>query len=315
MRAALRDPGGPAGVRVVELPDPDSPGPGHVLVRMKLAPINPADRLVIADGYRPMPPADEIVGAEGMGVVEETGPGVTGIEIGDRVMLMARGNWTSWRIVEAGNVVRLPASISDVQSSMLRINPATAWRLLERLSLRSGQWLIQNAAGSSVARWVRILAASRGIGTVNIHRGQPPASEGIFLADGDDLEHRVNGLEVRGGLDAGIDAVAGEATGRLAACVAAGAEILVYGHLSGRPCTVPSTLLTSRGLHVSGFSLRPAEVGEAAADTHALYDELAKVATQAPETVAAIYPLVEIEAALSTAAESGRRGRVLLALD
>ena len=192
------------------------------------------------------------------------------------------------RLLPAADLLPVPADLPDAQAAMLRINPATAARLLLRLGLAPGARLIQNAPRSSVARWVRRLAARDGIELGDDEGGQPA--------------------------DAALDAVAGEETGRLAGRLAPGGVVLVYGHLSGRPCAIPSTLLTSRGLTVAGFSLRPAEALDAPGARAALYADLAMLAAAAPEPVAATFPLELVERALAAAAERGRAGRILLAL-
>lgn len=280
---------------------------------MALAPINPADLLTVAGRYAPVREAGTCVGAEGTGRVQEVGAGVSAVAPGDRVMLLSRGNWIGWRIVPIAEVLRVPDSLPDAQAATLRINPATAWRLLDWLALKPGDWLAQNAAGSSVARWVRLIAVRRGLNVLDVVRS--PMADGGAIVDGDELEARAatasGGAPIRGALDA----VAGEATGRLAACLAVSGRLAVFGHLSGQPCSISSTVLTTRMLTLGGFSLRPAEQADSRDRLEALYSELAALMTKAPEPVAAVYPLSALHDALGAAAASGRRGRVLLALD
>jgi len=60
------------------------PGPGEVLLRMKAAGLCHSDLSVI-DGNRPRP-LPMVLGHEGAGVVEEVGPGVTDLVVGDHVV-------------------------------------------------------------------------------------------------------------------------------------------------------------------------------------------------------------------------------------
>lgn len=110
-----------------------------------------------------------------------------------------------------------------------------------------------------------------------------------------------------------LDAVAGEATGRLAACLAPEGRLLVYGHLSGRPCEIASTLLTTRGLTVQGFTLRSAEAADDAVRRATLYADLAAIARAEPEPIAATFSVEQVDAALALAA-ARPGGRVLLSL-
>src|SRR5688572_24445318 len=106
VKGVMRDIARSSGLQLVDLPEPGPPAPGEVLVRMAMAPINPADRLTIAGRYQPLDEVPELLGAEGAGLVEACGRGVRGVEAGDQVLLMTRGNWVGRRRVPADDVVR-----------------------------------------------------------------------------------------------------------------------------------------------------------------------------------------------------------------
>ncbi|MEJ0045180.1 MAG: hypothetical protein WDN04_02860, partial [Rhodospirillales bacterium] len=76
----------------------------------------------------------------------------------------------------------------------------------------------------------------------------------------------------------------------------------VFGHLSGAPCSIPSTLLTARDLQVRGFSLRPAEAGATPAQLTNFYRDLAAALGSYTPPVAATYRLRDLHAALRHAA-------------
>ncbi len=86
MKAALFERSGVDNLKLAELPDPE-PGPGEVVVRVKLAGVNPIDYAVVERIPVRLP---HIPGAEGAGVVEKVGQGVDDIEIGDRVTVYNR---------------------------------------------------------------------------------------------------------------------------------------------------------------------------------------------------------------------------------
>ncbi len=64
----------------------EQPGPGEVLVRIAAAGLCHSDLSVI-DGNRPRP-TPMALGHEASGIIEETGPGVTGLATGDHVVLV-----------------------------------------------------------------------------------------------------------------------------------------------------------------------------------------------------------------------------------
>jgi NADPH2:quinone reductase len=74
--------GGPDVMKVEEMPTP-APADGQALVRVEAAGVNFMDIYQRTGIYQlPLPAA---LGAEGAGVVEAVGPGVTDVAVGDRV--------------------------------------------------------------------------------------------------------------------------------------------------------------------------------------------------------------------------------------
>ncbi len=63
----------------------DPPGPGEILVRIEAAGVCHSD-LSVVDGNR-VRPVPMLLGHEAAGIVEERGPGVTALDIGDRVVM------------------------------------------------------------------------------------------------------------------------------------------------------------------------------------------------------------------------------------
>ena len=84
MRAAVFH--GPGDIRVDDVPRPTA-GPGEAVIRVTLTTICGTDVHILKGEY-PVEPGT-IVGHEPVGVIEELGAGVTGYEIGDRVLVGA----------------------------------------------------------------------------------------------------------------------------------------------------------------------------------------------------------------------------------
>ena len=71
-------------------------------------------------------------GFEGAGVVVEMGGDVKGLTTGALVILPHNvGTWREAIAVKADELVVVPDGIDPVQAAMLKINPLTAWRLLQ----------------------------------------------------------------------------------------------------------------------------------------------------------------------------------------
>lgn len=275
---------------------------------MLLSPINPADLLVLADNYPHPISREAVLGAEGVGEILEVGRDVTGFSVGDRVIPLTRGNWASHRILRAKDLVKVPAELSLDQAATLRINPATAWRLLRRSGAKPGESIVQNAAYSSVAGYVRIFAAESNIEVINLAR------EIEINCNPEEWLHDQDGIRLSGQTPvAALDCVAGQASGRLAKLLSQNGRLIVFGHLSGQPCSIPSTYLTGKNLSVHGFSLRTDENHAAQPELQALYTKLSAMIVKhgATPAVRAIVPLSQVGEALG-AARTAERGRILL---
>src|SRR6188472_1957224 len=84
LAARIHEDGGPEVVRAEDAPDPVA-GPGEVLVRLRAASMNHLD-VWVRKGL-PSVPKPRILGADGAGVVEALGDGVSGLAVGQRVVI------------------------------------------------------------------------------------------------------------------------------------------------------------------------------------------------------------------------------------
>src|SRR5688572_1568079 len=106
-----------------------APDGGDVLVRILAAPINPADLNLIEGTYGVKAHLPATPGIEGCGIVEVSGS--SDFEEGDQVIFLRRSStWASHTIVPGETLYKLPRGIDPRQAAMLKVNPATAWRLL-----------------------------------------------------------------------------------------------------------------------------------------------------------------------------------------
>lgn len=296
--------------------------PGQALLEVVAAPINPSDVLTLTGEYGVLPPLPAIGGNEGVGRVAELGADASGPAVGELVLLpLGCGSWSTHVVADVAQLVALPREADPLQLAMMTINPPTAALLLsEFVALEPGEWVLQNAANSAVGLYLAQLAGHRGHRTVNVVRREdaiaPVRAAGgdVVLVDGDDLAQRVReaigGVEIR----LGLDAVAGAASGRLAACLARRATLVNYGRLSDEPCAVPADAFIFRDLTIRGFWLaswfRSASAQERAAVVGEIADLVTAGTLHAP--VHATYDVGEIGDAVAAAARGGRTGKILI---
>jgi NADPH:quinone reductase-like Zn-dependent oxidoreductase len=312
-------------VRLVDQPDPGPAGPGEAVIASEVAPVNPSDLLSIQGLYGAEPPRlPHIPGTEGVGRVVQCGSDVTSVRVGDRVLLPGPGTWRERFRVPANRLVALPDGVDPEQLAMLRVNPATAYLMLQEfVPPEAGHWVIQNAANSSVGHCLIRLARDAGLKTVNVVRRPelvaPLEASGadVVLVDGPDLDARVR--EAIGGvtLRLAIDAVAGSATQRLARAVQDDGIVVNYGMMSGQACRVDVRETVFRNVSLRGFWLRRWFMITPPDRITATYRMLAAKVASGALTVAVekVYPFHNIAEALGHAARPGRAGKILLRFD
>jgi NADPH:quinone reductase-like Zn-dependent oxidoreductase len=218
----------------------------------------------------------------------------------------------------------IPAPAGAAAQLAHSLNAMTADLLLrDTLDLKKGEWLLQNAANSNVGRYVIALAKLRGYKTANVVRragqaaGLTALGADVVVVDGPGLAEEL--VRATGGAEIGygVDAVAGDATGRLAECLADGGTIFTYGLMSGEPCLVQPRILFQKDLRLRGYYMgRPLRKRTPEAQRNLFTDLVSLMAdgTLVAE-IAGTYPLRDVRSAVRHAAKTGaeRVGKVLMA--
>jgi NADPH2:quinone reductase len=161
--------GGPEAMQWTEL-DTAAPGPREARIVQHAVGVNFIDTY-FRSGLYPWPSTPLIPGAEASGVVEDVGPGVTGLAPGDRVAYtMPLGAYRTRRAVPADRLVKLPASISFETAASVMLKGLTAQFLLTScFAVQEGHAVLVHAAAGGVGlllgQWLRLLGATA-IGTV-----------------------------------------------------------------------------------------------------------------------------------------------------
>jgi len=302
------------------------PAPNEVTIEIEAAPVHIADLKFMSGElpfYRDLPATP---GMEGIGLIYAAGRDVTNFNVGDRVFLPVRGGGHgAWRqFVNLDETVPIAAPAGDAaQLSLMPINGITAYAMLNGvLPLRAGDTIIQNAANSNCGRYLIALAKRSGVNVINVVRREEviPDLEALgathVLIDHDNLADEVREIMQGSPIKMGIDAVAGQATQRIADCVADGATILSYGMLSGEPCMVRPETLFFRNLTLKGFLTFTISDQFNEQQTEDMWSVLPQLVSSGEiETkIAATYTLDQVRDALAHAGRTGaeRDGKVII---
>ena len=136
----------------------------------------------------------------------------------------------------------------------------------------------------------------------------------MVLVDGPDLEQRVAEATGQAAIRLAIDAVGGQATNRLAGCVAEGGTLVNYGLMSGEDCVVSPRSFIFRDVTLRGFWLALWFRKATPQQQMAMFGEIGKlIATgQLKARIQATYDLPQIKDAVAAAAAGERDGKILI---
>jgi NADPH:quinone reductase-like Zn-dependent oxidoreductase len=298
---------------------PPPPGANEVLVRMLAAPVNPADLNFIEGTYGVKPELPATPGVEGCGVVETSNS--TDFQPGDRVIFLRRAaTWATHTVIAAEALFKLPPAIDPLQAAMLKVNPATAWRLLHGFGKpEAGAWIVQNAGNSAVGRCVIQLARDLGIRSVSLVRRPELVDElkalGGDLVVMDDEAGLAAAKTALGGATAALafNAVGGDSALRLMNLLREGGVHITFGAMAKRPLTVPNGLLIFRDIQLRGLWVTRWIENAPAAEVRAVYADLAArvAAGTLVQPVDSTHALDDFPAALARLIAEDRTGKVL----
>lgn len=155
------------GPDVLHLREVDLPPPGHgqVQIRHTAIGVNFID-VYTRSGYFPLLHPPGTPGMEGAGVITATGPGVSGISVGDRVAYACPpvGAYAQARNMSPDLLVHLGPDISDMTAAASLLKGVSASFLLHDIGrVRPGQTVLIHAAaggiGQILVQWARALGA------------------------------------------------------------------------------------------------------------------------------------------------------------
>ncbi len=189
MRAwQLHDTTGPDAFSLDEVPTPE-PGPGEVRVALRIVALNHLD-LWVSRGLPAPDRLPHIAGADGAGIVDAVGDGVTTVTVGDEVIVNPSlscglcpaclagdivfcrsygilgehrpGTLAEAVVVPARNVVPKPAGLDWETAGSFGLATGTAFRMLRRGRLGAGDVLLVVGVGGGVSSAAVVLGRAMG---------------------------------------------------------------------------------------------------------------------------------------------------------
>jgi trans-2-enoyl-CoA reductase len=321
--------GDPAAVLEVKLDVSRPLASGEIRVAVLASPIHPSNLLQISGNYGTAAKLPSTPGSEGIGRVVETSVEVTGLSVGQLVLLTGGGTWRDEIVAPAKYFIPLPklgAQTPELieQLSMTTVNPLSALLMLTSfVDLNEGDWLVHSAANSAVGGYIIQLAKQRGIKTINVVRREGLAddlmSKGatVVLIDGPDLAERIANATGKQAVVLAIDAVGGETFSRLAQSLGNGGTLVSYGVLSGKPASFNPAMAIFKDIRIRGFWLSKWFENAGMEEKQAAFGQIIPLIASGAlkANIDSRFTVSEIKQAVTRAAQRGRNGKVLIVPD
>ncbi len=280
----LTDTTGPDSLELADVPEPQ-PGSGEVRIRLTSSGLNHLD-LWVSRGLPKPSTLPHILGADGAGVVDAVGSGVSGFEIGDEIVIdpsmscgkcsfcrndeivycddfkilgeHLNGTLTESVVIPTINAVRKPQAMSWDVAGSFGLVTVTALRMLERAGIAAGQRVLIVGVGGGVSAAALGLANGLGADVYVTSRSQmkidlavEQGAKGGFLSDSEFGKE----MAALGGANIVIENV-GPATFRQSSKAAIpGGKILVCGGTSGSKVELSLPFLFFKQLEIIGSSM------------------------------------------------------------
>jgi len=243
-----------------EVADP-KPVAGEVLVGVRACGVNFPDVLVVQGKYQFKPPPPFSPGGEVAGVVEALGSGVTGVNVGDRVVALGTvGGMAEKFVADASKVIPMPSGVDFASAACLSTAYGTTLHALrDRAQMKAGEWLLVLGAAGGVglsavqigkrmgARIIAAASSAEKLKTCKEH-----GADEVIDYSREDLKDRVKALTGGAGADVVYDPVGGAFTEAALRATAWNGRLLVIGFAGGDIPRVPTNLTLLKGCSIVG---------------------------------------------------------------
>ncbi|CAH0207795.1 2-haloacrylate reductase [Massilia sp. Bi118] len=296
------------------------PAEGQVRIRQLAIGVNFLD-VYHRSGTYPLPRLPAVIGAEGVGIVEALGPGVDGLQIGQRIAYAGQpGAYAAARNLRAEYAVALPEAVPTEAAAGALLRGITAHMLFAHVRpLRAGDTVLVHAAagglGLVLVQWAKAQGA-RVIGTAGSRAKAELAlahgAERVVLYREEDFVAASREFSGGRGVDIAIDGIGGPTLLRSFDAVRPYGMAASIGQAGGMPAPVdlmqigaPRAIAFSRP-SVMRFMADPALYREGAQAT------LTRLAAGLQVHIGAEFPLAEAAEAHRALEEGWTAGAVLL---
>ena len=322
MRAMIiREPGGPEGLAMAELPVP-TPAANQILVKVTAAGVNGPDLLQRRGHYPPPPGASELLGLEVTGEVVAVGAQAKRWKTGDKICALTHGGgYGEFVAIDWDHAISLPEGPSEIDAAGLPETVFTVWSnaFFNHSVAEGANFLVHGGAGGIGSTAIQ-LGAALGLNVFTTISNDEAAhfvtDLGATRAINDKQEDFVDILREAGGADLILDIVGGDYIARNFKAANHDARIIQLAFNQGFKVEINLMPVMLKRLTYCGSTLRsrPPEFKAAvAADVEARVWPMIASGHYKPVTHT-VMPLEEAAEAHRLMEASGHRGKILLTM-
>lgn len=262
-------------------------GTGDILVRMKAASLNYVDLALVEGTLNPDLPLPIYPVADGAGIVEEIGPGVTGFKAGDLVSTVYIPPWkagryrheftsleirpgtngvpgqlSEYKIFQAHEIIQAPRHLSAEEASTLPVAAVTAWNALAYGNLKPGDSVLIHGTGGVgifALQFARLFGAKIIITSGDDEKlataGSLGADFGINYKKTPDIAHEVLRITNNEGVNLVVETVGGDNLNLSISCLKTQGLISLVGFLAGISANINIIDLNMKRATITGVSV------------------------------------------------------------
>ena len=258
----ISEPGGPEVLIAAERSRPVA-GHGEVVIRVAYAGVNRPDALQRAGMYAPPPTASDLPGLEASGEVVQTGPGVSGVSVGDQVCaLLPGGGYAEYVATPAVHCLPVPDGMGLKEAACLPETFFTVWsNVFQRGGLRGGERILVHGGSSGIGTTAIQLARAFGARVFVTAGSDEKCQVCVDLGAEAAWNYRDNDfvelMRAEGGANLILCMVGGPYIVRNLKALADDGRLVQIAFLQGPKAEVNFAPLMTRRLTMTGSTLRP----------------------------------------------------------
>lgn len=305
-----------------EVPVPQ-PGPGQLLVRMRAASLNRGE-FILGHGLHQAGTA-RAIGMEGAGEIVKLGADGAGFEVGGRVMGRCPGAFSEYALMDAGEAIAMPASLSWEEAAAVPLTFLVVHDMLVAQGrLAPGEWVLVTGVSSGVG--VAALQAAKAMGARvigtsgsrdKLDRLQNQGLEVALCTRAGDFHDAVTEATGGKGVDLVVNTVGGSMFAECIRCMAFEGRLATVGYVDGvLEARIDIQALHAKRLTLFGVSNKLRTPRQRAAGVPAFVADLLPhiAAGRIHPVIDRVFAFGELEAAKAHMEADRHAGKIVLAM-